>query len=123
MKQLRIPKKLLLPIAKFLKKKEMDFKRKRDDLEREDPFNNIDRTIDMASVDTEASDRVNHDRIVALKREVDKTLVRIRKALTKVRLGTYGICEGCGKMIDTDRLSVDPSTTYCVQCESGRDKK
>ena len=123
MKQIKIPKKLLQPIATFLKNKEINLRKKRDDLEREDPFNNADRTMDMASVDAEAGNRVNHDRIVVMKREVDKALIRIRKALTKVRLGTYGICEGCGKMIDTDRLAIDPATMRCVACESGRDKK
>ena len=45
-----------------------------------------------------------------------KNRVQIRKALTRVRLGTYGTCEDCGKMIDTDRLMIYPEATLCVAC-------
>ena len=35
----------------------------------------------------------------------------------------YGICEDCGKMIDTDRLMIYPEATLCVSCEAKKEKK
>ena len=46
-----------------------------------------------------------------------KRTIQLRKALTMVKLGKYGICEKCGKMIDTARLTANPEATTCVKCE------
>ena len=46
----------------------------------------------------------------------------MRKALTRIRFGKYGLCERCGKFIDTDRLMIMPETTLCVECEKKREK-
>ncbi len=40
-----------------------------------------------------------------------------------LRIGRYGICEDCGKMIDTDRLMVYPETTLCAQDAAKREGK
>jgi len=40
----------------------------------------------------------------------------VRKTLTRIKLGRYGICEECHKMIDTDRLAIDLTAEYCVKC-------
>ncbi|MBI4999343.1 TraR/DksA C4-type zinc finger protein [Candidatus Gottesmanbacteria bacterium] len=34
----------------------------------------------------------------------------------------YGICERCGKMIDTDRLAVMPAAELCLECEKKKEK-
>jgi len=52
---------------------------------------------------------------------MDKQIVQLRKALTMIKLGKYGICERCGKMIDTDRLAVKPDSTICIKCELERE--
>lgn len=52
---------------------------------------------------------------------VSKQIVEFRKALTRIKLGKFGICESCGKMIDTDRLAVTPQTTVCIECERERE--
>jgi RNA polymerase-binding transcription factor DksA len=38
-----------------------------------------------------------------------------------VKLGKYGICEKCGKMIDTDRLAINPEATTCIDCEKDKE--
>ncbi len=41
----------------------------------------------------------------------------IEDALVKMRTGTYGICESCGKNIGIKRLEILPLTTLCIDCQ------
>jgi DnaK suppressor protein len=45
-------------------------------------------------------------------------LREIDDALEKLKEGTYGICEICGKPIGLRRLKVMPSARLCVDCKS-----
>ncbi|MBU0650166.1 TraR/DksA C4-type zinc finger protein [Patescibacteria group bacterium] len=47
---------------------------------------------------------------------VQGTLLEVRKALAKVRIGTYGCCEVCKKPIDLARLKAFPQATKCYDC-------
>ncbi len=40
----------------------------------------------------------------------------LRQALDRLKAGTYGICERCGKPINPERLAVLPDTTLCMAC-------
>ncbi|MFH0924778.1 MAG: TraR/DksA family transcriptional regulator [bacterium] len=52
-----------------------------------------------------------------------KDLKAVEQALTKLKKGTYGICEECGKQIGTKRLQAIPSTSLCVNCQNENEKK
>lgn len=78
--------------------------------------------LDRASDDTEAQSKAGHERVTALQRQLSTALIETRKALTKIKIGKYGICENCGKMIDTDRLAAMPTATLCVSCEKKRER-
>jgi RNA polymerase-binding protein DksA len=43
-------------------------------------------------------------------------LTDIKKALGKIESKDYGICENCGKEIETDRLEANPAATTCKEC-------
>ncbi len=43
----------------------------------------------------------------------------IREALSRLALGTYGICATCGRAIGDRRLSAVPTTMTCVDCAPG----
>lgn len=116
MSRIKFPLQILNPLRKYLQKEELKLKKRRVELEKEDPFSDQDRVNDNAAVDAEAAEEFGHDRVSALKLEVDKTLIRIRKTLTRIKLGRFGICEECRKMIDTDRLAIDPTITNCIDC-------
>ena len=50
----------------------------------------------------------------------DRIRVRdIEAALTKIKKGTYGICEHCKKPIEKKRLKFMPYVRYCVACQNG----
>ena len=116
MSKIKFPLPVLKPIKTYLTTEEAKLKKRKKNLETEDPFTDQDRVNDNAAADTEAAEEANHDRVSVLKMEVDKTLIRIRKTLTKIKLGKFGLCESCGKLIDTDRLAVDPTATHCIDC-------
>ena len=115
---IRFPTKVLQPLRNFLLKKQTKLEQRKKKLAKEDPFSDTGRLTDNAASDADAAEQSGHDRVAALKHEVDKGLINIRKTLTKIKLGKYGLCESCGNMIDTDRLAIDPTADYCMQCSA-----
>jgi len=120
---IKFPSELLKPVENFLKKKEAKLKEQKKSLEKEDPFSNTDRLNDNAAIDTEAAEESGHDRVSALKAEIDRALIEVRKTLTRIKIGKFGSCEQCGKMIDTDRLAIKPTANLCITCEKKKEKK
>lgn len=116
MKKIKFPIKILQPLSEALKKQEKKLKKRKKDLEKEDPFADEDRVNDNAAVDTDAAEEFGHDRVQAMKLEVDKALIQIRKTMTRIRIGKYGLCENCQQMINTDRLAIDPTANLCIKC-------
>jgi len=122
MSSIKFPAQILAPIREFLAKEEKRLKKRKAALTKEDPFEDVRRVSDNAATDTDAVEQVGHERVEAMKKEVERKLIQIRKALTRIKIGKYGICERCGKMIDTDRLMVMPEATVCVACEKKKEK-
>lgn len=118
---LQIPSRLLTPIGDFLKAQLRRLEWRRTEIEEDDPFSGG-RSDNHASPDTGAAEQFGHARVEAMKRELDRRIVQTRKALTRVKIGKYGICENCGNMIDTDRLVIYPEATFCVKCEAKRER-
>lgn len=123
--KIKFPASVLEPIKNFLHLKEKQLEKRRESLEKADPFADEDRLVDNASSDADASEQFGHATTMALKREVERKLIEVRKALTFIKIGKYGICEKCSKMIDTDRLMVMPETTLCASCghKKGKEEK
>lgn len=92
------------------------------ELAAQDPFLDADRANDNAASDTEASEESNHDRYAAMVDELKARVTALDDALIRVRDGTYGYCVNCTAMIDTDRLSIVPTATLCLDCERKRKK-
>jgi DnaK suppressor protein len=120
-KKLAFPKQLLKPLVEHLKGERKKLKETKEELKKVDPFVVGNRDSDN-SVDSDVAENVQHDRSFAMRLQVSKSLVAIRKTLTRIKLGKYGICGGCGKMIDTDRLAITPTTEYCMQCAEKAEK-
>lgn len=45
-----------------------------------------------------------------------RELAQIERALERVREGSYGACERCGRKIPLARLQAVPHATMCIQC-------
>jgi len=46
-----------------------------------------------------------------------KELLKIERALAKLKNGTYGVCENCSKRIPVARLNALPFSTTCIECQ------
>lgn len=113
---------VLRPVRDYLSEKLFGLEKRKKELSKEDPFSDKSRLLDNAAADADAAEKIGHMQVSALKQVADKSIIQIRKALTMIRVGKYGICEKCGKMIDTDRLMIMPEITICVSCEKKREK-
>lgn len=118
---LRFPSNLVAPIGKFLMRnlKKLEFRKK--EISKEDPFINKARLLDNASPDADAEEQFGHARTSAIKAQIDRQIIQTRKALSRIKIGKYGICEDCGQMIDTERLMAYPEATLCTKCQAKRE--
>lgn len=62
----------------------------------------------------------NFDRDFALNRvSLDQDIIlEIDQALNRIQMGTYGVCESCGRSIERARLAALPYSRMCVTCQS-----
>lgn len=116
------PASVLNPVSNFLSAKLHTMEKRKKEIIKEDPFTNVSRVDDNAAPDTEADEQFGHARTSAIAKEISKNIINIRKALTMIKLGKYGICEECGLMIDTDRLIAFPEATLCTKDAAKREK-
>lgn len=121
--EIHFPASVLKPVNIFLRDQLKELKRRRKDIKGEDPFNNPGRETDNASPDTDAEEQFGHERTSAINQEIERKIIQTKKALALIKIGKYGICVNCGKMIDTDRLMFAPEATLCVKCEAKKEKK
>lgn len=72
--------------------------------------------IDDFEEDTDKTEDFSNRMAIAgdLKRRLDE----IDVALSKIRNGTYGICEKCGGPIGEDVLSISPEAPLCKSCQA-----
>jgi len=117
-----IPQKFLKQIGDFLQSQIKRLERRKVELEKEDPFADVTRITNNASPDTDAEEQFGHARLSALREEIERKIIQTKKALARLKIGKYGICESCGKMIDTDRLMIQPEATLCVSCAKKKGK-
>jgi DnaK suppressor protein len=46
-----------------------------------------------------------------------RELQQVQRALTKLKQGSYGLCEGCNTRIPVLRLNALPYSTLCITCQ------
>ncbi len=62
-------------------------------------------------------ERAKADAMLAMTR---MHLAELSLALARVRDGTYGTCQQCGRPIGDERLDAQPAATSCIVCASSR---
>ena len=62
------------------------------------------------------SDNFEQEQTLSFIQSDSATLALIEEALARIKAGTYGICEDCGKPIPKVRLNVLPYAASCVRC-------
>ena len=121
-KIIRFPAKVLSPVNTLLKNQLQKLKKTSKDVGDSDPFKDTNRATDNASPDADAEEQFGHERTVAIKEQIDRKIIQTRRALSRIKMGKYGLCEKCGNLINTDRLMIYPETTFCIKCESNKSK-
>jgi len=57
-------------------------------------------------------------------RDRERRLIsKIKEALSRLELGTFGICEECGEDISYKRLKARPVTTRCISCKQKQENE
>lgn len=121
-KAVSFPINLILPIGHFLQDRLKILEKRKKEIEKEDPFSDVARLDENASPDSDAAEQFGHARTSAIRQQLDRKIIQTKKALSRVKIGKYGLCEDCGRMIDTDRLVVYPEATLCASCQAKREK-
>ncbi|MFA4999275.1 MAG: RNA polymerase-binding protein DksA [Parcubacteria group bacterium] len=61
----------------------------------------------------EADESVAADEQVGIRDEMRARLENVRRALNKIKEGTYGLCEKCGQPIEKEILDIVPESSLC----------
>jgi len=77
-------------------------------------------TYHMADIATDTYDR---EFSLGLASNERKVIYEIDDAIKKVEDGTYGVCEGCKKLISKTRLKALPYARLCLKCQQSLEKK
>jgi len=119
-KKEKIPLRFLAPIKKFLENELVKLKHTKKNLKKADPFSDSSRTSEN-SLEEDVDEQIGHFDAEIKMKFLGRQIIQLRKALTRMKIGKYGVCEKCSKMIDTDRLAVNPEATTCVKCEKEKE--
>lgn len=111
----RFPDSVLAPIKSFFETELKKMKKRKKEIEASDPFKDSERASSN-SVEEDVDEQLGHSDVEARTKFLSVQIVKMRKALTRLKLGRYGICVKCGQMIDTDRLAVRPEASTCIKC-------
>ena len=91
-------------------------------LKKDDPMMSTDRSL-IVEPGTDAGVLFGHEQVVILEQRLKRDLAEIEAALKKIKKGTYGKCEKCGRVINPARLEVKPSAIYCLDDEKKMEVK
>lgn len=67
--------------------------------------------LEIASADTDKN------MLLRIREREGRLISKIKKALTRISEGEYGICEKCGEEIPVKRLKARPVTSQCIECK------
>lgn len=79
---------------------------------------------DDASIDVErgfadsAQSTAERGRLLSVMKALRSNLRWVERAIRKMELGTYGVCESCGSAIAEERLDALPWAVLCVSCKA-----
>ena len=122
--KLKVPKLPRIPLEKFKKQlhcEERKLEQQQQRLTEDDPLFEPGRTHSNPEMVAEAEEEISHRHFAAVREAVVDRAKQVKRALSHIKKGKYGICESCGQPIDPARLKVDPSVTFCLQCQEKKE--
>jgi DnaK suppressor protein len=115
-----------MPIGSIMKKKELDFFKEHLNNLIEELLSQADETVSGMTSPKEnfpdptdrASLEADRNFMLRIRDRESKLILKVKKALARIEIGTFGICESCGEDISFDRLKARPVTTQCIDCKT-----
>jgi len=78
---------------------------------------------ELADFTDQSSLESNRNFHIRMKERERNLLLKIEHALEKIKEGTFGICEECGRPIGDKRLEARPVVTLCITCKTEEEKR
>jgi RNA polymerase-binding protein DksA len=75
---------------------------------------------DQADVGSNTFER---DHEMSMAKNARQNLELVNAALTRIDVGSYGVCESCGEPIGKMRLQAFPRATLCMQCKQRQERR
>jgi len=102
-----------------------EFKQVRENLL--DMLEDIDQGLSKITDDSTVTDKVVTKDLqdLSIKQDNQDSIVsdidNIKRALSQIDSGTYGLCLNCGQTIKKEHLNSDPLSNYCIHCAENGD--
>jgi DnaK suppressor protein len=109
-----------------MKKKDIEYFRKFLNKRLEELLSHADNTVSGMTTPKEnfpdptdrASLEADRNFMLRIRDRENKLIKKIKKALDRIEIGTFGVCEKCGEEISVKRLKARPVTTLCIDCKT-----
>lgn len=111
-----LPKSFVGRMKSLLTKKEKDLSVEQQLLIEEDPYMAEGRDSDNADVLDDVYEDVTKETNDRRLSSTRRGLNAVKRALAKIKLGSYGMCEVCGNSISKERLEAIPEVRTCRDC-------
>lgn len=111
---LDFPTKTINYIKSLLQRQEKEIEKNLKEVEEDDPVK--EEVAESSEPGTDSYIADVHTKTIVLTAQLKKTSSSIKNALVKMRIGTYGKCEKCGKQIEVGRLLAMPIAASCLAC-------
>ncbi|MDD5147693.1 MAG: TraR/DksA C4-type zinc finger protein [Candidatus Daviesbacteria bacterium] len=109
------PKKTLEFIQKHLLRQQREVEKNLKLVIEDDPAKSP-ALVESSEPGTDSYIAETHGKSIVLGKKLTDAKTSIKVALQKIKNGTYGKCENCGKQIEIGRLLAMPTAQYCVAC-------
>lgn len=119
---LNFPKKTLLFIKSHLLRQQKEVDKNLKEVTQDDPVMGPS-LAESSEPGTDSYIADTHAKTLVLGNQLKAAKTGIKTALLKIKKGTYGKCEKCGKHIEVGRLMIMPTAQYCVFCSKNNSKK
>lgn len=112
---LKYPKQTLNNIKEKLLHRQQAVEEELKSIETDDPIS-VDAVAESSEPGTESWQAEVHGRLTSLKNDLLDLSKKISSSLLRLKQGSYGKCEKCGKAIEVARLEAMPTATLCLSC-------
>lgn len=112
---LNLPRQTLAKVKKYLTRQQQSVEAQIEAIEKDDPLL-LQTAVEAPESGTDSWQADVHVKVVAVKNDLISLSKKITRSLLRIKKGTYGECENCGKKIQVDRLEAMPMANLCLKC-------